>query len=128
VAPLEQFGVVMVGVVLAFIALVIVVVLFLRWGSRSGAVRGLVLEESSPPVQATPTVTIQPSELVGKRGVAVTTLRPAGTAMFGNRRLDVVTEATFIPQGATVEVTAVEGKRVIVRQVTEEPPGASGAQ
>lgn len=118
--PLEQIAVVVVGLVLAFIVFIVIVVVVLRWGSRTG--KGLVLGESLPPNQPTPDVSGEPAELVGRRGVAVTSLRPAGTAIFGDQRIDVVTEATFVPQGATVVVTAVEGKRVIVRQATGDPP------
>lgn len=115
--PLEQIAVVVVGLALAFIVLIVVVVVVLRWGSRTG--KGLVLGESLPPHQATPDVSVEPAELIGRRGVAVPSLRPAGTAMFGDLRIDVVTEATFIPQGAAVVVTAVQGKRIIVRQAAE---------
>lgn len=121
-SPLEQFALVVLGLALALIVLVVLLVVVLRWGRGSGAVKGLVLEESSSSAPATPAVAVPPSELVGKRGVTVTPLRPAGTALFGDERIDVVTEATFIPQGTPVEVTAVEGKRVIVRLV---PPGGT---
>jgi membrane-bound serine protease (ClpP class) len=116
-SSLDQVAAVALGVVAVLIALTAVVIVLLRWASRSGAVKGLVLEDTSPGAQAGSAAPLKPAELVGKRGVAVTLLRPAGTAMFGDQRVDVVTEATFIPRGATIEVTAVEGKRIIVRQV-----------
>ena len=56
--------------------------------------------------------------------MAVTYLRPAGTALLDDQRVDVVSEATFVPEGAHVVVTAVEGKRVIVRQVSEATDSA----
>jgi membrane-bound serine protease (ClpP class) len=110
----QQFGAVALGLVLGLILITVVVVLILRWSSRRGGGGGLFLSES---ISAAGIPSFEPAELIGQRGVAVTPLRPAGTAMFATRRLDVVTEATFIPQGATVEVTAVQGSRVIVRQV-----------
>ena len=113
-SPAEQFGAVVLGLALGLILLTVLVVLILRWSGR-GSGGGLVLRES---IDATGIPSMHAAELVGQRGIAVTTLRPAGTAMFGKNRLDVVTEATFIPQGATVEVTAVEGSRVVVRQVS----------
>ncbi|MBN2526562.1 MAG: hypothetical protein JXR76_09215 [Deltaproteobacteria bacterium] len=58
-------------------------------------------------------------DLVGKRGVAITALRPAGTARIENRRLDVVTEGGFIDVGSPVEVTLIDGPRVVVRQVEQ---------
>jgi len=55
--------------------------------------------------------------LKGKRGTAHTMLRPAGTAIIENKRVDVVAEGTMIPKGSAVEVLAVEGNKVIVRKV-----------
>ncbi len=55
--------------------------------------------------------------LVGQRGVAVTTLRPSGVAEFEGRRVDVVTQGTFIAPGEPVEVVSVRGARVEVRPV-----------
>ena len=55
-------------------------------------------------------------ELVGQTGVAHTALRPAGVAILGGQRVDVVTEGALIERGAPVQVIAVEGMRVLVRQ------------
>jgi membrane-bound serine protease (ClpP class) len=62
-------------------------------------------------------------EYVGKEGVSLTHLRPAGMAEIGSRRLDVVTEGTFIDKGKKVKVIRVEGNRMVVREIetaTEE--------
>ena len=55
-------------------------------------------------------------ELVGQTGVAHTALRPAGVANISGQRVDVVTEGAMIERGAPVQVVAVEGLRVVVRQ------------
>lgn len=55
--------------------------------------------------------------LYGKQGVTVTVLRPAGTAEIESVKMDVVSEAEFIPQGAAVKVIKVEGRRIVVRQI-----------
>lgn len=54
-------------------------------------------------------------ELIGQRGMALTTLRPSGTALIGGRRVDVVTEGSMIERGMPVKVVAAEGLRVVVR-------------
>jgi membrane-bound serine protease (ClpP class) len=59
-------------------------------------------------------------EMIGRRGVALSKLRPSGTAQFGRERVSVVTEAEFIEQGTEVEIVSVEGARVVVRR--PEPP------
>ena len=55
--------------------------------------------------------------LVGAHGVASTTLRPAGFAEIGGRRVDVVTRGENIESGAAVKVLEVEGNRVVVGKV-----------
>ena len=57
------------------------------------------------------------SYLEGERGVAITDLRPAGTARFGLERTDVVTEGGYVGRGSDIEVLRVEGSRVTVREV-----------
>lgn len=54
--------------------------------------------------------------LVGTQGVAITDLRPAGTARFGELRVDVVSEGGFIRSGTPLQVLKVEGNRVTVRE------------
>lgn len=56
-------------------------------------------------------------ELVGQQGVAVTMLRPSGTAQIGERRVDVVTEGKFVDAGKPLKVLRVEGSRVVVEAV-----------
>ncbi len=56
-------------------------------------------------------------ELIGQSGVAHTALRPSGVAIIGGERVDVVTEGAMIECGAAVKVIAVEGARVVVRQI-----------
>jgi membrane-bound serine protease (ClpP class) len=55
------------------------------------------------------------SELVGKTGVAVSELRPAGIADVEGERLDVTTEGGFVPAGTPVTVVHAEGMRLVVK-------------
>lgn len=61
--------------------------------------------------------TIDLENYIGCEGVALSPLRPAGTADFNGHRMDVVTEGGFIEIRSRVKVIAVEGTRVIVRQI-----------
>ncbi len=56
-------------------------------------------------------------DLVGQEGIAMSDLRPAGVARFGQDRVDVVSEGEFVNAGATIKVLRVEGNRVTVRAV-----------
>ena len=57
------------------------------------------------------------SELLHRSGVAITQLRPSGKAFINGKRVDVVTEGALIDQGASIEVVAVKGLRVVVREM-----------
>lgn len=54
---------------------------------------------------------------VGLQGVAVSVLRPAGKAQFGDRILDVVSDGPFIPAGSSIEIVSATRTRIVVRQV-----------
>ncbi len=53
--------------------------------------------------------------LLGKLGVTVTALRPAGIAEIDGARIDVVTAGEFLEPQTAVEVTDVQGLYVLVR-------------
>lgn len=54
-------------------------------------------------------------KLVGRVGRSLTPLRPAGTALIGEEKVDVVTEGDFIERDTQITVVEVQGNRVIVR-------------
>ncbi len=59
------------------------------------------------------------ADLVGQDGVAITDLRPAGTATIAGERVDVVTEGEYVSQGSAVRVLRSEGYRHVVRELTQ---------
>ena len=56
---------------------------------------------------------------VGKTGVALTVLRPAGMGDFDGVKLDVVSDGEFIESGSRIRVIRVEGRRMLVCAVGE---------
>jgi membrane-bound serine protease (ClpP class) len=68
-----------------------------------------------------PEVAAAKEELIGKTGVAITTLRPAGIAEIEGRRVDVATAGEFIQKGATVTVIQAQGMHIRVRAGGTEP-------
>ncbi len=58
-------------------------------------------------------------QYAGKKGVAITMLRPAGAGDFDGQRLDVVTQGEYIDIHSRIEVIKVEGTRVVVQQIRE---------
>ena len=53
--------------------------------------------------------------LLGREAVALTDLRPVGTAEIDGRRYSVVTDGEYVDQGRKVRVARVEGNRIVVR-------------
>jgi len=60
-------------------------------------------------------------DLVGVVGTAITDLRPSGTGLFGDERIDVVSESEWIAEGTSIKVISAEGYRHIVRAVAQVP-------
>jgi membrane-bound serine protease (ClpP class) len=60
---------------------------------------------------------IRRDELVGREGVTVTDLRPAGTIKIGEERIDVVSDGPWVPAGTLVRVVRAEGYRHVVEPV-----------
>jgi membrane-bound serine protease (ClpP class) len=69
--------------------------------------------------------------LVGRRGVVLSDCRPAGTARFDGRRVDVVSRGELLERGTPVQVAEVRGNRVVVTRDStpahEHEPDGSGS-
>ena len=69
--------------------------------------------------------------LVGRRGIVLSDCRPAGTARFDGRRVDVVSRGELLERGSEVQVAEVRGNRVVVTLVStpaqDSEPDGSGS-
>lgn len=59
-------------------------------------------------------------ELVGQVADTLTPLRPSGTIVIGDERLDAVSEGNFVDRNRKVIIRKVEGSRIVVRELKEE--------
>ncbi len=50
-------------------------------------------------------------------GVAITTLRPSGTANIKGNKVDVVSEGEMILKNTKIKVTDVKGNRIVIKPV-----------
>jgi membrane-bound serine protease (ClpP class) len=66
-------------------------------------------------------------DLVGLEGVALTDLRPAGTGLFGDERVDVVADSEFISEGEAIRVLSAEGYRCVVRPAKKRSAASESA-
>jgi len=53
-----------------------------------------------------------------RSGTSISPLRPAGIAEIDGTRVDVVSDGGFIEAGAAIQVTRVDGNRIVVRQAS----------
>jgi len=56
-------------------------------------------------------------DLLSAEGVAITTLRPSGTANINGNKVDVVSEGEMILKNTKIKVTDVKGNRIVVKPV-----------
>jgi membrane-bound serine protease (ClpP class) len=56
------------------------------------------------------------SERLGQEGVAEMNLHPAGRALFGSERINVITRGEFIEKGSTVRVIEASGSHIVVEK------------
>jgi membrane-bound serine protease (ClpP class) len=108
-------------VVVLTVAVATVMVIF---GLRSKAAKKrLVLDTQQPHGGGVETSDL--AYLMDAEGVAKSDLRPAGIAVFGDERVDVVSEGGFLEKQTAIKVVAVDGPRVIVAPV-DRPAGERG--
>ena len=93
-----------------------VVYAWLRHIPSSNRFGGLFLKGGMPQAEGYISAAMR-ADLMGKDGVALTDLRPAGTATIAGERVDVVTEGEYLSQGSPVRVIRSEGYRLVVQHV-----------
>lgn len=105
------------ALVLALIATIVIFILGLRLMSRYNMWHRLTLQNKQGSKEGYVAPAPELGLFAGKEGIALTPLRPAGSADIEGSRLDVVTEGEFISAGKRVKVIKVEGTRVVVKEI-----------
>lgn len=102
----------------ALVAALILVFVMAKYLPKTSAFSRLILLQSE---KAEEGFVSYPSEkeLLGKEGIAYTTLRPGGTVEIDGRRIDVIADAEYIDRGTKIRVLRVEGIKVVVTAVKE---------
>lgn len=59
------------------------------------------------------------SPLLGRQGITLTTLRPAGTVSMDGQRLDVSSLGEYIEKNVPVTIVKVEGSKIFVEKTKE---------
>lgn len=106
------------SVSIAFIlAVAAAVILFKYVGAERGLFKHIILQDRTTTERGYVS-NINRNELLGEEGIAMTPLRPSGTALINEERVDVVTEGSFIDKDTKIKVVKVEGVRVVVRAIS----------
>ncbi|WP_078545560.1 NfeD family protein [Litchfieldia alkalitelluris] len=115
----DDIGHMAISLVIAIgITLVVSIILFKVFGKRMRILRKIILSDSTN-TESGYISNVTRVELIGMEGHALTALRPSGTALINNERLDVVTEGGFIEKNKKVVVVKTEGTRIVVREVMD---------
>ncbi|MBS1903680.1 MAG: nodulation protein NfeD [Bacteroidetes bacterium] len=100
---------VLAGALLGFIVAMFIII---RYAPGWGLMRKFVHQVSS---SSTTAISSGRNDLLGRFGLAITPLRPSGTAMIDGKHVDVVTTGEFVPAGSSVEVVQIAASKIVVR-------------
>lgn len=100
------------------VTIIAAIILFKRFGYEKGIFRHIILFDSTSSDKGYVS-NVTRNDLIGLVGFTVTPLRPSGTAVFNNERIDVVTEGGFISNNKKVKIVKAEGPRIVVREINE---------
>jgi membrane-bound serine protease (ClpP class) len=103
---------------LSLLVAVLASFLMLRFMRRTPFGRWLILDTGLGAGQQYGSAPESDLRWLGKRGRTTSPLHPAGIADIEGTRVDVVSEGELIEPGTPVEVTRVDGNRIVVRQIT----------
>lgn len=104
---------------LSLVVAVVASLVILRYLPNTRVGRHLVLSTDLTAKSGFTSEPLAEHDLVGKLGVAMSTLRPAGIADIEGKRIDVVSDGEFIEAGQPIRVDHVDGNRVVVRHVVD---------
>lgn len=110
------------AVILFTILIMILVIVFFvvaRSAQRGRISKSRVILKESVDTEAGYSSSLGQSELVGKEGIAVSEMRPAGIGVFDEKRIDVVSDGEFIPKGSNIIINRVEGRRIVVSKTND---------
>ncbi|WP_054026959.1 NfeD family protein [Bacillus sp. FJAT-28004] len=105
-----------ISIVIALVVAVILIVIFVRMNKSRGIWNKFILREKLTTEQGFVSADMKDS-LLGMQGTTITPLRPAGTIVIDDKRIDVVTSGEFIDSNRMVIVIKAEGTWVVVKEV-----------
>ena len=105
-------------VALSILVAIIATLILLRYFPRLPFGKRLILETNLQAQEGYESSPTEDHRWLGKQGLAISDLRPAGIARFDGERVDVVSDGTFIDAGQPLEVVRIDGNRIVVQLAT----------
>ncbi|MFS1517870.1 NfeD family protein [Bacillus sp. SCS-151] len=99
-----------------FVTILASILLFKVFGKKIRIFNRIILRDSTNSEEGYITNKNR-NDLIGKEGYTTTALRPSGTVVIDNERLDVVTEGGYIDNNKKIKVIKTEGARIVVREI-----------
>lgn len=90
---------------------------FVLRSAKSGFLYRKLILKSAATRQEGFAAVAEDATLIGKEGIVLTQLRPAGTGEIEGVRLDIVSEGAFIEAGTSIRIIRVEGRRIVVAPI-----------
>lgn len=110
----QDFGVKAAGIL---VCIDIALVPFFLWaGARILANSSVALKSELSSASGNVSQDLSLHDLVGKEGIVISILRPAGKALIEGKKYDVVSTGDYIEKDCSVYVTAVDGNRIVVKK------------
>ena len=101
---------------IAIILTTIVTVILLKLGFRSKLLDRVVLKAEHNKERGY--LSVDSSDIyLNKKGISITELRPSGFIEIDGKRLDALSDGSFIPKDVQIEIFRVEGSKIFVRRV-----------
>lgn len=112
--PVLQFFIMLLCVIIAVGIAFIVMIHSMRKGRLS---KTAFVQSSTAVPEGITKGTEDFTALVGKAGVAATVLRPSGNALIAGKLYSVVSQSGLIEKDKEIEVIAVEGAKIVVKEL-----------
>jgi membrane-bound serine protease (ClpP class) len=109
----DSISIAIIQLAFAIVAALVLIFLLAKYLPKSDIFSRLVLSEEEKAEDGYVSVT-EEQDLLHKKGIAITILRPVGIAEIDGKRVEVVSDGEFIQPGTEIRVIKVEGMKVIV--------------
>lgn len=113
-SPTNMIIAILIAVVIATLGAII---MFKYFGNR-GPMKKIILSSATTTEEGY-VANVTREDLLGKIGKALTPLRPSGTALINDERLDVVSEGSYIEKDKQIKVVYTSGGKIVVREVED---------